>query len=172
MKRSILVLCVSLCPFLLSAQDTNKAKGGVIEFKQRERIKTKSQIQKELQQKEMEVFLKEVDTKVFADVDVEISPNFKEGDEALYKFISDNMDPSVPVKSDAPPGKYQVIVAFVVLKDGTVKNIKAKTDFGFGMEREAERVIKKSNKLWAAAKLRNKDVMCETDLMLTFQISE
>ncbi len=171
MKKGLFILCISICPFLLFAQENKKdAKGGAIEFKQRERIKTKAQIQKELQEKEIEVFLKEVDTKVFLDDDVEISANFKDGEEALYKFIAENLDPNVPLAAEAPAGKYQVFVNFVVMKDGTIKDIKSKTSFGYGMETEAERVIKKSNKRWVPAQLRGKEVMCEKEIILTFSI--
>jgi hypothetical protein len=171
MKNYILVLCIAICPVLVSAQDTKKpAKGGLIEFKQRERIKTKSQMQKELQQKEMEQFLKEVDTKIFTDDDVDMSAAYKDGEDALYQFIAQHLKLSVPVDAEAPAGKYQVFVEFTVMKDGTLKNVKAKTSFGFGMEREAERVIKKTNKQWFPAQLWGKEVMSQREITVTFTL--
>jgi hypothetical protein len=172
MKIGLLLLFVITFSFPVLAQDSNKAKGGTIQFNTRPRIKTKAQAQKDLEKKEMEIFLKEIETKIFADEDVDVSPNFIEGGEAYYRFIQRNLNVQVPVSEGAVPGKYQVVVSFVIMKDGTVMNVEAKTDYGYGMEKEAERVIKKSSKLWASAKLRGKDVMCEEELTLTFQINE
>jgi hypothetical protein len=171
MKVSLLILFLIRSLFTLAQESTNKQiKGGVIEFKRRDNIKT--QIKKELQQKEMDMFLKEIATRVFDGNDVDISPNFKEGATAYYQFIQENLNSEVPVLNEAEPGKYQIIVSFVVNQDGTVKDVKAKTNLGYGMEKEAERVIKKSSKLWVPAKIRGVDVICQEEVALTFIVGE
>jgi hypothetical protein len=150
----------------VNAQENSKnAKGGLIIFKERERIKTKAQRQEE-------TLAKEIETKVFNGMEVDIEPDFTSGEDALVRFVADNLNLTVPLEAEAPAGTYKVEVHFVVFKDGSVKNVKAITAFGFGMEAEAERVIKKTNKLWKPATIRDKEVMCEKEVILTFQIQE
>lgn len=91
---------------------------------------------------------------------IEKSPESKEPFRAVEieaKFIGDwpkflfrNLNGNVPVDNEAPPGKYTVLVEFVVDLDGSVSNIVALTNHGFGMEQEAIRVIKKASK-WEPA---------------------
>ncbi|HMT97196.1 MAG TPA: energy transducer TonB [Ferruginibacter sp.] len=44
----------------------------------------------------------------------------------------------------AQHGTYKVIVQFVVSKDGKISDIKAETNYGYGMEKEAIRLLKVS----------------------------
>ena len=67
------------------------------------------------------------------------------------KFLMRNMDPDVPTKYHAPPGYYNVIVRFVIDKEGNVTDLVTETNYGFGMEQEALRVLRKSPK-WIPAK--------------------
>jgi hypothetical protein len=66
------------------------------------------------------------------------------GGEGEWKlFLSQNLKSTVPVKNKAPVGTYQVIVQFVINENGRIVDVKPLTNFGYGMEEEAARVIRK-----------------------------
>ena len=50
---------------------------------------------------------------------------------------------NIPVKNGAKPGTYTVVVQFVVGRDSSMKDIRALTNHGYGMEEEAIRMIQK-----------------------------
>lgn len=68
------------------------------------------------------------------------------GENGWINFLSKNLKSKVPIKNKAPVGTYEVNITFVVAKDGSLINIHPKTQYGYGMEEEAIRVIKKSPK--------------------------
>ncbi len=72
---------------------------------------------------------------------VQISAKY-DGD--WVKFLTRNLNAEVPVDNNAPAGRYNVIIQFVVDKEGNVSDIKALTNHGYGMEQEAIRVLKKA----------------------------
>ncbi len=78
---------------------------------------------------------------------VDVSAKF-EGNS--IKFLQKNLNAEVPVNNGAGPGRYSVVVQFVVDKEGNVSDIKALTHHGYGVEEEAVRVLKKAPK-WQAA---------------------
>ena len=65
------------------------------------------------------------------------------------KFLTRNLIAGVPVENGAPVGTYKVIIQFVVDQQGNVSDITPITNYGFGMEQEAIRVLKKA-KGWKA----------------------
>jgi len=66
------------------------------------------------------------------------------------KFLRKNLDPMVPAGRGAPAGRYNVVIQFVVDLEGNVSDIKPLTNFGYGMEEEAMRVLRKAEK-WEPA---------------------
>ncbi|MFT3902835.1 MAG: energy transducer TonB [Niabella sp.] len=102
---------------------------------------------------------------------VEIDASYPGGNSAWRNFLDRNLRPDVPVENGAPPGSYQVMVQFVVDVNGNVSDIKSLTHHGFGMEAEAERVIKKSGK-WDPAIQNNRQVKAYRKQPITFQIME
>jgi hypothetical protein len=72
-------------------------------------------------------------------------------------FLSSNLDPNLAEENGAPSGTYTVIVRFIVSKDGEVSEIVAESDPGYGMAREAIRVIKKSGR-WRPGSQNGKKV--------------
>jgi len=72
--------------------------------------------------------------------------SFQEGQSDWMAFLNDNLNSELSVKNGAPVGTYEVIVSFMIGKNGKLTNISALTNHGFGMEAEAVRVIKKSPK--------------------------
>ncbi len=75
---------------------------------------------------------------------VEKEASFPGEDKAWKNFLSKNLNPDVPAKNRAPEGTYLVVVQFVVDKEGHIADIKPLTEFGFGMEEEVIRILKKS----------------------------
>ncbi|MDP4260885.1 MAG: energy transducer TonB [Bacteroidota bacterium] len=85
------------------------------------------------------------------------------------KFLTRNLNPDVPVENGAPSGQYKVLIQFVVDLDGNVSDIKALTNFGFGMEQEAIRVLKKATK-WVPANQNGHAVKAYRIQPVTFQV--
>ncbi len=75
---------------------------------------------------------------------------FSSREDEWRNYLRKNLDPMVPVKNKAPAEKYTVVISFIVNPDGTISDIKAENDPGYGMVEEAIRVIKKSGK-WQPA---------------------
>lgn len=75
---------------------------------------------------------------------------FPGGEAGWRSFLQQNLRGDAPVEKNAGPGTYTVIVRFVVNDDGSLGDIEAENDPGFGMAEEAMRVLKKSPK-WKPA---------------------
>lgn len=109
---------------------------------------------------------KEDENKVFTKVEIEAS---FAGD--WQKFLLRNLNSDVPVSAGAPPGTYQVIVQFIVDKEGNVSDVKALTNHGYGMEEEAIRAIKKAPK-WNPAVQNGRQVKAYRKQPITFLVQE
>ena len=81
---------------------------------------------------------------------VEVEASFPGGEKAWMQFLVKNIDPYVPVERGCRPGTYTVRIQFIVERDGRIRDIKALTNHGFGMEEEFIRVMKKGPK-WVPA---------------------
>lgn len=94
------------------------------------------------------------------------------GEEAGWrKFLQRNLDPDVPVRNRAPEGTYMVIVQFIVDKEGHVTDIKPLTKFGFGMEDEVIRILRKSPK-WIPAIQFGRNVKAYRKQPVTFMVTK
>lgn len=69
-------------------------------------------------------------------------PQFPGGEEALVKYLEQNLNHKLPQERGGPEGKYTVVLSFLVEEDGTLSNIEARTNPGYGTAEEAIRVIK------------------------------
>ena len=69
-------------------------------------------------------------------------PQFPGGEEALAKYLEQNLNHKLPQDRGGPEGKYTVVLSFLVEEDGTLSNIEARTNPGYGTAEEAIRVIK------------------------------
>jgi Gram-negative bacterial TonB protein C-terminal len=78
-------------------------------------------------------------------------------DTALIRSIERSINSSIKFRNGAKIGKYNVIAAFVVAKDGTISDVKCLTDPGYGMGEEVLRAIKKSPK-WIPAPANGRTV--------------
>jgi len=87
------------------------------------------------------------------------------------KFLTMTINSSVPVDNGAPAGTYKIIIQFVVDLDGSLSDIKALTNYGYGMEQEAIRVVKKA-KGWEAAFQNGRHVKAYRIQPITFVVTE
>lgn len=110
-----------------------------------------------------------INPKVFTRVETEAS--FPGGDPAWRTFLMRNLKTAIPVDNGAPIGKYTVEVQFVVGKDGAVSNIKALTNWGYGMEDEVIRVIERSGS-WSPAIQNGKTVNAYRKQPITFLVEQ
>lgn len=111
---------------------------------------------------------KEDDNHIFEKVEIEAS--FKGGEGAWRKYLERNLNPNAPVDNGAPEGTYTVYVQFVVSKDGSISDVKAMTNHGYGMEAEAVRVIKKGPS-WVPAVQNGRSVNAYRKQPITFQVT-
>jgi periplasmic protein TonB len=102
---------------------------------------------------------------------VEIDATFPGGVGKWKQYLEANCNNAVPGDNNAPPGTYQVIVQFIVSKDGSLSDVKALTNFGYGLEAEAIRVIKKGPK-WTPAQQNGNIVNAFRKQPITFVVPE
>jgi periplasmic protein TonB len=111
----------------------------------------------------------EDEDKVFTKVENEAE--FPGGDGAWRRYLEKNLNANTPVDNGAPEGTYQVIVQFIVSKDGSISDVKAVTDHGYGMEAEAIKIIKKGP-TWKAALQNGRNVNAYRKQPITFLVQE
>ncbi|MET0393123.1 MAG: energy transducer TonB [Chitinophagaceae bacterium] len=99
-------------------------------------------------------------------IPVEVDARFN-GD--WHKFLGRYLDANVPINNNAPQGRYTVMMQFVVDVDGSVSDIKALTNLGYGMEQEAIRVLKKAAK-WIPAIQNGRPVKAYRRQPITFEV--
>jgi periplasmic protein TonB len=112
---------------------------------------------------------KEDPNKIFEKVEIEAK--FKGGEAAWRKYLERNLNPSVGPDNGAPVGTYTVIVQFVVSRDGSISDVRALTNHGYGMEAEAVKVIKKGPN-WEPAIQNGRPVNAYRKQPITFQVTD
>lgn len=100
---------------------------------------------------------------------VEETPKFPGGDSALYMFICMNL--SYPDEAREQKIEGNVLLSFVIEKDGSVSNIKKITDIGGGCGDAAVEMLSKMPK-WKPARYHGKPVRFEFQLPLLFQLDD
>ncbi len=109
---------------------------------------------------------KEKEPEIWTAVEVPASYN---GD--WVKFLTRNLNANVPVDNEAPAGRYNIMIQFVVDKDGNLSDIVPLTNYGYGMEQEAIRVLKKA-KGWKPGIQNGHEVKCYHKQPITFVVEE
>jgi protein TonB len=102
---------------------------------------------------------------------VQIESEFPGGQAAWVKYLQRNLNSDVPNQNGAPPGKYTVMVSFIVDKEGNISEVTADKDPGYGTKDEAIKAIKKGPK-WTAAVQNGRKVTSRKRQAITFQVSE
>ncbi len=100
---------------------------------------------------------------------VEIEASFPGGAKAWVAYLMANLKANTPVKKKAKAGTYNVIVRFIVDRDGTISDIAAETNHGHGMEEEVIRIIKKGPR-WKPAEQNGKFVNAYRRQPITFVV--
>lgn len=102
---------------------------------------------------------------------VQEEPKFDGGKEAWLSFLIKNLNRDIPVEKGGPPGKYTVILSFIVDTKGKVSNVEAENNPGYGTAEEAVRVMKLSPN-WIPAKQNGMPVVYKHKHTITYVISE
>lgn len=108
------------------------------------------------------------ENKVFTE-EPQIQPEFPGGQSSWLRYLERTLNKQLPLKNGAPIGKYTVIVSFIVKKDGSVNDIKAKNDPGYGTKDEAIRVISRGPK-WKPAVQNGRIVIYRHQVQIEFDI--
>ncbi len=112
-----------------------------------------------------------VDEETTIFVRVENEAEFPGGHQAWVRYLHQHLNPNAPVENGAPNGTYQVIVKFVVSKDGIISNVNGETKFGYGMEEEAIKIITRGPK-WKPALQNGRNVNAYRRQPITFVVEE
>jgi len=99
----------------------------------------------------------------------EIEASFPGGQPGWVNFLRKNLNAAVPTDNGAPEGRYPVVVKFKVNTDGTITDIKAETNKGYGTEKEAMRIIQISPR-WIPAKQYGRIVNAYRRQPMTFLV--
>ena len=102
---------------------------------------------------------------------VENEAQFPGGQQAWIRYLQKNLDANAPVDNGAAPGTYQVVVKFIVSKDGSISDVNAETKYGFGMEDEAVKIIQRGPK-WEPALQNGRNVNAYRRQPITFIVPE
>jgi len=96
---------------------------------------------------------------------------YQGSDSAWQSFLLSHLSKNVPINNGAPEGTYPVSIRFIVSKLGNISDIEPETHFGYGMEDELIRVLKKSGK-WVAGKQNNHIVNSFARVQFTFIVGD
>ena len=100
---------------------------------------------------------------------VEDMPEFPGGDNALRKYITENIKYPVVAKKNGIEGK--VYISFVVTKDGNIKDVTIARGVAPSLDKEALRVVK-SLPEWQPGKQRGKKVDVQFTMPINFALGE
>ncbi len=98
---------------------------------------------------------------------VENDPEFPGGQEAMYKYLAQNIKYPQLARDNNITGR--VYVTFVVERDGSVTGVRVLKDIGGGCGQEAVRVVKSMPK-WHPGKQRGKAVRVQFNLPVNFNL--
>ena len=107
--------------------------------------------------------------KVFTKVENEAE--FPGGNAAWARYLEKALGGFNPAEEGAAPGKYQVIVRFIVSKDGSISDVQAETNHGSNMEAMAIKAIKNGPK-WKPALQNGRNVNAYRRQPVTFIVEE
>jgi TonB-dependent SusC/RagA subfamily outer membrane receptor len=100
---------------------------------------------------------------------VESPAMFPGGISAWNKYLERNLSNDFLIKQNAPTGNYKVVVSFQVDIEGNVSQVHAVNNPGYGVNEEAEKLIKKGPK-WKSAVQNGKIVASEVNQSITFTV--
>ncbi|OOQ58510.1 M56 family metallopeptidase [Mucilaginibacter pedocola] len=98
---------------------------------------------------------------------VEQQPAYKGGNEAFAKFLTANIKYPAEARKNKIQGR--VITTFVVMKDGSINNVKVLRGIGYGADEEAVRVVKAMPK-WNPGMQNGHPVNVQFTVPITFTL--
>lgn len=113
--------------------------------------------------------LNDYENKIFTEA--QITAEFPGGQQGWNRYLERTLNRDLPLKNGAPTGKYSVVVSFVVAKDGTISDVKAENNPGYGSKDEAIRVISKGPK-WKPAVKDGRNVNYRHQIQVDFNVSK
>ncbi len=105
------------------------------------------------------------DPTVYNTYAVEVQPGFPGGDDALYKYLGDNIHYPPIAKDNGISGT--VYLSFVIDREGKVTDVKVLRGPGAGLDEEAMRVVK-SMPAWKPGKQNGKPVKVQCQIPVRF----
>jgi protein TonB len=100
---------------------------------------------------------------------LQVYPSFFGGEEAMYKWLSENIKFPIPAREAGISGT--VVVTFVVEKDGSITQVEPLNKIGGGCEEEAVRVVKLMPK-WREGRQNNLPVRVQFNLPIKFSLEQ
>ena len=100
----------------------------------------------------------------------DVKPEFPGGMDKFYKYVSRNF--KVPQDDNVAGNTLKVIVYFVIERDGSMTDIKVLRNPGYGMDKEAIRVLKSMNIKWKPGRYKGQEVRIAYTLPITLQAPE
>ena len=97
----------------------------------------------------------------------EVMPEFPGGEQAMMKFVADNVQYPQEARDKEISGR--VLVSFIVEKDGSIAEVKVVKGIGGGCDEEAVRVVKAMPK-WKPGMDKGKPVRVHYMLPLIFKL--
>lgn len=106
------------------------------------------------------------DTNVYSTAGLQVQPEYPGGMKAFYDYVNNNFRiPDVDRDMTA-----KIYLSFVIEKDGSMSNIKVLRDPGYGMGKEAIRVLQSMKKKWSPGVQNGKNVRASFTLPITINI--
>lgn len=100
-----------------------------------------------------------------------VEANFPGGPQGWSKYLRGNLNANIPADNGAHEGTFTIIIRFVIKKDGSISDILAETNKGYGMEEEAIRIIKNGPD-WIPAEMYGQKVDAYRKQPITFVVQE
>ena len=165
----VIMIIFGFSYFLITEPNPEKSEEGKTSDKQGKVDSNKAEVNVENITGTVEAPKKEDYDKAFTVV--EIPAEFPGGLPAWANYLERNLNRDLPVDNGAPPGKYTVIVSFIVDKNGGISEVQAENDPGYGTKEEAVRVIK-NGPSWKPAYLNGRNVKYRQRQSIAFMVSE
>lgn len=101
----------------------------------------------------------------------QVPASFPGGPAAWSKYLERNQDKDLVKKNGGPPGKYTVVISFIVDKAGHLSEVTAENDPGYGSKEAAVRLINKGP-MWRPATLYGKPVVYRQRQAISFYVGD
>ena len=100
----------------------------------------------------------------------EVAPAYKDGELALMKYIAESI--KYPDYEKEAEIQGQVLLRFVIEKDGTVSSVEPLRKISPGLTFEAKRIIKSTSGKWTAGQIAGQAVRGYWTIPITFTLSK